>query len=261
MLKNAFFNMKRKTTEEFIHTAKVIHGDKYDYSKVVYFNNSTKVCIICPKHGEFWQTPANHISYKGCPHCKRNALKKVKFGIAINDYNGKIWDNNAKRMIPSYIQWQSMLTRCYSESYHKKYPSYIGCYVCDDWLHFSKYKEWYDKHCVVGWNVDKDIIIKGNKLYSPQTCCFVPTEINSAFTNNRHNRGKNMIGVYEYTEGRFVSTYHKKYLGTSTNEKELFLKYKFHKEKELKELAEKYKGLIDERVYNALINYDVEEGD
>lgn len=55
--------MKRKTTEEFIHTAKVIHGDKYDYSKVVYFNNSTKVCIICPKHGEFWQTPANHISY------------------------------------------------------------------------------------------------------------------------------------------------------------------------------------------------------
>ena len=70
-----------------------------------------------------------------------------------------------------------------------------------------------------------------------------------------------MIGVYEYTEGRVVSTYHKKYLGTSTNEKELFLKYKFHKEKELKELAEKYKGLIDERVYNALINYDVEEGD
>ena len=55
--------------------------------------------------------------------------------------------------------------------------------------------------------------------------------------------------------------YHKKYLGTSINEKELFLKYKFHKEKELKELAEKYKGLIDERVYNALINYDVEEGD
>ena len=96
-----FFNMQRKTTEEFVRRAKEIHGDKYDYSKVVYFNNSTKVCIICPKHGEFWQTPANHISYNGCPHCKRNALKKVKFGIAINEYNGKIWDNNAQKMITS----------------------------------------------------------------------------------------------------------------------------------------------------------------
>ena len=58
-----------KKTENFIETARKIHGDKYDYSKVEYINNSTKVCIICPEHGEFWQTPNKHLSGCGCPKC------------------------------------------------------------------------------------------------------------------------------------------------------------------------------------------------
>lgn len=64
--------MRKKTTKEFIESAKRIHGDKYDYSKVEYVNNLTKVCIICPEHGEFWQTPSNHINGnrpRGCPVC------------------------------------------------------------------------------------------------------------------------------------------------------------------------------------------------
>ena len=66
----------RLTTEDFIQRAKEIHGDKYDYSKVEYVNNSTKVCIICPEHGEFWQTPANHLMGQGCPICKESVLEK-----------------------------------------------------------------------------------------------------------------------------------------------------------------------------------------
>ena len=62
------------TKEEFIKKAKEIHGDKYDYSKVDYSNAHTKVCIICPNHGEFWQTPNNHLRGHGCPKCKRNKL-------------------------------------------------------------------------------------------------------------------------------------------------------------------------------------------
>lgn len=61
--------MKRKTTEEFIMKARLVHDDKYNYSKVVYVNNYTKVCIICPIHGEFWQIPAEHLRGKGCPKC------------------------------------------------------------------------------------------------------------------------------------------------------------------------------------------------
>lgn len=61
--------MRKVTTEEFIKRARAIHGDKYDYSKVVYVNTHTKVCIICPEHGEFWMTPANHLKSQRCRYC------------------------------------------------------------------------------------------------------------------------------------------------------------------------------------------------
>ncbi len=61
--------MKKKTTEEFIAEAREVHGNKYDYSKVVYVHSQTKVCIICPVHGEFWQTPAEHLRGRGCLKC------------------------------------------------------------------------------------------------------------------------------------------------------------------------------------------------
>ncbi len=72
--------------EEFINKAKEIHNDKYDYSKVEYVNSSTKVCIICPKHGEFWQTPSNHLKGQGCPICKESILEKEI--VEILDKNG-----------------------------------------------------------------------------------------------------------------------------------------------------------------------------
>lgn len=66
----------KKTKEEFIEKAKEIHGDKYDYSKVEYKNNHTKVCIICPEHGEFWMKPIDHINGHGCSECSK------KFGLS-----------------------------------------------------------------------------------------------------------------------------------------------------------------------------------
>ena len=66
--------MKRKTTEEFINESKQIHGDKYNYSKVKYANNKTKVCIVCPIHGEFWQIPQDHLKGRGCSKCNGGIL-------------------------------------------------------------------------------------------------------------------------------------------------------------------------------------------
>lgn len=68
--------LKTLNTEHFINEAKKVHGDKYDYSKSDYKGNHTKVCIICPKHGEFWQTPAKHLSGQGCPECKNSILEE-----------------------------------------------------------------------------------------------------------------------------------------------------------------------------------------
>ena len=70
--------MAKRTKEEFIERAKKIHGDKYDYSKVEYINSKTKVCIICPKHGEFWQEPTSHLMGVGCPKCAiRSRAEKI----------------------------------------------------------------------------------------------------------------------------------------------------------------------------------------
>lgn len=71
---------KKYTTKEFIEKARKIHGDKYDYSKVEYVNSETKVCIICPEHGEFWQKPARHLMGQGCPNCW-HIKKEYKFNL------------------------------------------------------------------------------------------------------------------------------------------------------------------------------------
>lgn len=74
--KNCFLEKYTRTTEQFIEKAKEIHSDKYDYSKVEYINSKTKVCIICPIHGEFWQTPNSHIQKIGCPKCNESHLER-----------------------------------------------------------------------------------------------------------------------------------------------------------------------------------------
>lgn len=76
---------QKKTTEKFIEDAKKIHGDKYDYSKVEYINNRTKVCVICPKHGEFLITPDTHLGGKGCRECGYETVSKLK-GVPFNEF-------------------------------------------------------------------------------------------------------------------------------------------------------------------------------
>lgn len=71
-------NNLKKTDEEFIEEAKKVHGNKYDYSKVKYVNNRTKVCIICPKHGEFWQMPEKHILGRGCQKCANEYISNIR---------------------------------------------------------------------------------------------------------------------------------------------------------------------------------------
>ena len=65
-------------TQNFIEKARKVHGDKYDYSKVEYVNSHTKICIICPEHGEFWQTPNNHLCGKGCNECGKRIVSLKK---------------------------------------------------------------------------------------------------------------------------------------------------------------------------------------
>lgn len=103
----------------------------------------------------------------------------IVFGVGINDV-GRVSNNKngANYRCPFYARWHSMITRCYSEKFQYKNPSYIGCSVCDEWLTFSNFKRWMEQQDWHGKDLDKDILVKGNRVYSPETCMFVDRKTN-----------------------------------------------------------------------------------
>ena len=192
--------------------------------------------------------------------------KNLIYGVGINDVD-TIRDVNGN-VFKSYVKWNEMLRRCYSLSFRLKNTSYTGCSVCAEWLTFSNFKQWFDKNYIKGYQLDKDILVKGNKVYSPDTCCFVPQEINNILTKNNKHRGNFPIGVSKYTnKNGFVASLRIKsktvYLGYYKTPKEAFAVYKKSKETYIKELANEYKEkrLISDIVYNALMRYEVSIND
>ena len=228
--------MARKVdTEDFVKRAKIIHGNKYDYSKVMYTKMDKNVTIICPLHGEFSQVARNHLQGRGCPLCARNKRKRKVYGVGIYDMTN--CDKN------SLNSWRRMLFRCYNDTYNK---SYKGCEVCNEWKLLSNFSKWYNDNCIEGWHLDKDILGNG-KLYSPETCCFVPIEINSTITTG------NKDGV-TFANGKWQSACGKKYIGRYESKSAAIRAYKEYKQKRVTQVADKYKSLLPIKVYNALIN-------
>lgn len=122
---------------------------------------------------------------------------KLIFGVGINDAGYTVNpNNNGKRTnCPYYQVWSSMLRRCYSEKFHKRFPTYIGVTVCDDWLFFSSFRVWMETQNWQGKQLDKDILSPWNRHYSPGTCCFISVKINSLLNDCGASRGKHPIGV------------------------------------------------------------------
>jgi hypothetical protein len=244
----------RKSTKQFVNDAISIHGDKYDYSKVEYINAQTKVCIICSEHGEFWQEPSAHLSGCGCPKCKCNVYKKDVYGFGVND----MLNTRGEKF---YNTWISMLKRCYDAKFHKKNPTYMGCYVCDEWKYLSKFKKWFDANYIGGYELDKDILIQGNKVYSPDTCCFVPRSINACVNYTKKSKKEHPTGVFDSTSGLYYAIIRKngknKIIGSYETREDAFDAYKREKKLWIKKLANKYKKTLEPKAYKALCNWDI----
>ena len=125
-------------------------------------------------------------------------LKRKVHGVGINDVPGS--GKQAKQSpyrIHYYIVWRNLFGRCYNPKEQAKHPTYIGCTVDSRWHYLSNFKQWYDEQGdVTGKQLDKDIISPGNKVYGPDTCFFVSSQLNSFFTKRQNDRGKYPIGVY-----------------------------------------------------------------
>jgi len=104
---------------------------------------------------------------------------------------------NGKRVFyKPYQTWSHMLRRCYDSKLHEKYPTYIGCIVCDEWLTFSSFEKWMLTQDWQGIALDKDIIKQGNKVYCPEYCRFISQALNSLLTANNAVRGLYPLGVH-----------------------------------------------------------------
>lgn len=163
-----------------------------------------------------------------------------------------------------------MLRRCYSDKYKKQFPTYKTCIACDEWLNFQNFAEWYNQNFYTVKNenmhLDKDILVKGNKIYSPETCIFVPSRINKLFIKGDNFRGKYPIGVtYKSDINKFIARCNtldkRKNLGVFSTEEEAFNKYKTFKEKYIKQVADEYKDYIPDKLYKALYKYEVSIAD
>ncbi len=165
-----------------------------------------------------------------------------------------------------YSHWTSMLGRCYST---KQTTGYIGCTVSENFKNFQYFAEWCNNQFGFGekgYHLDKDILLKDNKVYSEDTCCFVPKRINYLVLNKRWNRGEYPMGVcYDKTAKRFKAniTANNKTIniGNYKTPIEAFLAYKEVKEAFIREVAENYKALISEQVYYSLINWEISVDD
>lgn len=165
----------------------------------------------------------------------------------------------------AYSTWSSMLERCYSKKSQVKNPSYKSVLVSDEWHNFQVFAKWFEENYMEGLCLDKDILVKGNKTYSPETCAFVPKEINSLFTKSTKTRGDLPIGIKLYMNGKFRSCMNRNnkttHLGYFNTLEEAFYAYKTAKEGHIKEVADKWKGKITDQVYQAMYNYKVEIND
>lgn len=181
-------------------------------------------------------------------------------------------------MEQKYNLKNNMKTRCYNANYYKIWKNYEGCSICDEWLEDKKsFYEWVDHNYYVikgepSVELDKDIIVPGNKVYSPDTCIFVPKRINDLF-EHIHGRKKNGLPVgvsYSEKKGKYSANVSKsydskdgkkknRYLGCYDTPQEAYEVYKHHKKAEIIYIADKYKDVIPDKLYQAMISWEFDE--
>ena len=229
--------------------------------KVLKYNDSKNVEIQFLKTG--YETTVQLINIKSGSIKDPYSPSVYGVGILGTKYPTKV--NGVKTKW--YVLWSGMLQRCYSDVYKKKSPTYESCEVSDNFKSYEYFYEWCNNQFGFNnkdWQLDKDLLIKGNKIYSESTCVFIPSEINSVLTKCTASRGKYLIGVCWHKKGKaFISRVNKntgksEFLGFFKTELEAYNAYKTAKESFIKEQANNWKSEIDPRAYNALMNYQVE---
>jgi len=192
-------------------------------------------------------------------------MTKLVYGVGINDgkYPAKVNGKNLK----VYDIWGNLLKRCYNPKSQERQPTYKGCSVSTNFQNFSFFSEWCQNQIGFnqrGFQLDKDLLVKGNKLYSEDTCLFLPRELNALLTSSKASRGNLPIGVTALGRKFIAQCCTEKasaHIGLFSTPEEAHNAYKQAKEAHIKTQAEKWKAHIDPRAFVALIAYEVSISD
>lgn len=230
-----------------------MHGDL----KIIKYHNSSDVTVEFVATGYRRSARPQHIKSGGV----KDAFFPTIGGVGF--LGGKVEDKR------SYHVWCEMIRRCYVQKEKNGRYQERGVEVCEEWHNYQNFYKFYEKFYKEDYHLDKDILIQGNKLYSPETCCFVPININSLFTYTQAKRGGLPCGVaYNEDRGGRLGNYSAqvcqgkkniKWLGYYANTEDAFNVYKKEKERVIRTVAEHslWEGEIDLTVYEALLKHEV----
>lgn len=222
------------------------------------YNNAFDIIV------EF-KTPYYRVKNNWCNFKKgniKNPYYPSIYGVGIVGERSTV--NEDGKRLKEYVAWVGMLQRIYRDN------AYKDCSICKEWLFFENFYNWlhsqpnFDKWLNnKKWDIDKDILIKGNKVYSPDTCCLVPSYINTLFIKSNKARNSLPIGVRR-SGNKYIAICNnlnsRIYLGTYDNLNDAFCAYKEYKEKLIKNIAqEQYNNNnITKQCYESMMNYRVE---
>lgn len=230
--------------------------------KLIEYNNSNNILI------EF-QDEYKFIVHGAYREFKEGSIRNPYFRDVLNiGYVGNAKTKENGKSKRAYITWINMMKRCYDIKTQEKQPTYIGCITSDEWLCFANFEKWYNENYyeIDGEQMclDKDILIKGNKIYSSKTCIFVSQTINKLFLKRNSTRGNSPIGVSYHKRDELYEAYcsvgkdKSKFLGYYKNKTDAFNAYKIFKENRIKEIADNNKDKIPTILYDVMYRYEVD---
>lgn len=239
--------------------------------RIIEYHDANNIIVEFQDANKF-KTHTTYQSFSN--HCVFNPYDITAYGVGFVGYgiHKTSFDGKPTR---KYQTWKDMLRRSYSIEYQLKKPTYSQVTVCEEWHNFQNFCDWYDEnyYTVDGekMHLDKDILSKGNKIYCSDKCAFVPEKINSIFVKNNINRGDLPIGVtiknnkYNAICNNSILKNSKRSnivkIGSYNDQISAFNAYKKYKERYIKEVAELYKEVIPNNVYNALLLYEININD
>ena len=188
----------------------------------------------------------------------RNPYDKTVYDVGyLGEGKYKVYIDQ-EHLEPVYNVWRTLLGRVCTEKHRKRFPAYADCKVCDEWLCYQNFAEWWNENMYhIGnerMHLDKDILVKGNKFYSPDTCLIVPQRINMLFLQ-KPNKYNLPSGISPMANNRYRAEYNGKKVGNYDTLEEAIQAHDNEKRKAIKKVADEYKQVIPDKVYKALLEW------